>query len=138
MEEVVTSAIPLGRMGQKGDIALACVFLASTAARWGGGALGGKGGGGAGGSCAGRARWRVAIAAVVHNTLSTFMPTSIISLPFSTRFVTGETLVVDGAAWLHRPQLVPREMVSAVSRKVEGSSRAVGVASGGGGARSKL
>lgn len=55
------------------------------------------------------------------------------------RFISGETLVVDGAAWLHRPQLVPREMVSAVSRKVESKSRAVGVAgSGGGGARSKL
>jgi peroxisomal 2,4-dienoyl-CoA reductase len=60
--------------------------------------------------------------------------------------VSGETLVVDGAAWLHRPQLVPREMVTAVSRRVESKSRAVGVAAGGGGgsggggggARSKL
>lgn len=48
-------------------------------------------------------------------------------------FVTGETLVVDGGAWLHRPQLVAREMVTAVSRRVESGSRAVGVAGGGGG-----
>ena len=55
------------------------------------------------------------------------------------RYVSGETLVVDGGAWLHRPQLVPRQMVSMVSRKVEGKSRKVGVAGdGGGGARSKL
>jgi peroxisomal 2,4-dienoyl-CoA reductase len=52
-------------------------------------------------------------------------------------------MVVDGGAWLHRPQLVPREVVSTVSRKVEGSSRKVGTAaagasSSGGGARSKL
>ncbi|KIY97619.1 hypothetical protein MNEG_10346, partial [Monoraphidium neglectum] len=54
-------------------------------------------------------------------------------------YVSGETLVVDGAAWLHRPQLVPRESVSQVSRRVEGTSRKVGVAGdGGGGARSKL
>jgi NAD(P)-dependent dehydrogenase (short-subunit alcohol dehydrogenase family) len=33
MQEVVTSAIPLGRMGEKADIALACVFLASPAAK---------------------------------------------------------------------------------------------------------
>jgi peroxisomal 2,4-dienoyl-CoA reductase len=58
------------------------------------------------------------------------------------RFVSGETLVVDGAAWLHRPQLVPRHMVSALSRKVESKSRQVGTAAGGssaaGAARSKL
>ena len=34
MEEVVRSAVPLGCMGEKQDIALACVFLASSAARW--------------------------------------------------------------------------------------------------------
>lgn len=87
MEDAVKGAVPLGRLGEKADIALACVFLASSAAK----------------------------------------------------YVSGETLVVDGAAWLHRPQLVPREMVSMVSRKVEGKSRKVGVAGdGGGGARSKL
>jgi hypothetical protein len=48
------------------------------------------------------------------------------------RFVSGETLVVDGGAWLHRPQLVPRGMVSQVSRKVESSSRQVGTAQAGG------
>lgn len=40
--------------------------------------------------------------------------------------------MVDGGAWLHRPQLVPRGMVSQVSRKVESSSRQVGTAKAGG------
>lgn len=43
-------------------------------------------------------------------------------------FVTGETLVVDGGAWLYRNPAVPRSAVEAASRKVEGSSRAVGLA----------
>ena len=42
-------------------------------------------------------------------------------------YVSGETLVVDGAAWLQRPQLVPRAAVSSASRAVEGASRAVGL-----------
>lgn len=33
MEELVAEAIPLKRMGEKLDIALACVFLSSSAAR---------------------------------------------------------------------------------------------------------
>eukprot|EP00775_Hariotina_reticulata_P002430 gene2430-2734_t len=86
MEQVVTSAIPLGRMGDKADIALACVYLASSAAR----------------------------------------------------FVTGETLVVDGGAWLHRPQLVPRDMVSRVSRGVEKKSRQIGTAGSSSKPASKL
>lgn len=84
MEQVVCAAIPVGHMGDKADIALACVYLASSAGR----------------------------------------------------FVSGETLVVDGAAWLHRPQLVPRDMVSKVSRGVEGKSRKIGTAADA--ARSKL
>ena len=44
------------------------------------------------------------------------------------RFITGDTLVVDGAAWMWKPQLVPREAVSKVSRGVESKSRAVGTA----------
>ena len=44
-------------------------------------------------------------------------------------FITGETLVVDGGAWLARPQLVPRAAVSAASRAVEGASRKVGLPS---------
>jgi hypothetical protein len=47
--------------------------------------------------------------------------------------VTGETLVVDGGHWLHKPQMIPREMVADMSRAVEGRSRAMG-----GAARSKL
>jgi hypothetical protein len=52
----------------------------------------------------------------------------------------GDTLVVDGANWMWKPQLVTREMVSKVSRSVEGKSRAVGVAgsSSSNGTRSKL
>jgi peroxisomal 2,4-dienoyl-CoA reductase len=42
-------------------------------------------------------------------------------------FITGETLVVDGGAWLQRPQLVPRALVAQASRGVEGASRAVGL-----------
>jgi peroxisomal 2,4-dienoyl-CoA reductase len=41
---------------------------------------------------------------------------------------TGHVLVVDGAAWIYRPTFIPREMVSKVSRGVEGKSRATGVA----------
>lgn len=33
MEEVVRAAIPVGHMGEKADIALACVYLASSAGR---------------------------------------------------------------------------------------------------------
>lgn len=55
-------------------------------------------------------------------------------------FMSGDVLVVDGANWMWRPQLVPREGVSRVSRSVEGKSRGVGIAGGAGAAapRSKL
>ncbi|EFJ42344.1 hypothetical protein VOLCADRAFT_67136 [Volvox carteri f. nagariensis] len=52
-------------------------------------------------------------------------------------FVSGDVLVVDGAAWMWRPQLVERRAVSRASRGVEGRSRAVGLATeekAGGGA----
>eukprot|EP00877_Chromochloris_zofingiensis_P000045 jgi/Chrzof1/10040/Cz04g25010.t1 len=83
VEDIVKMSIPLGRMGEKQDIAWACVYLASSAGR----------------------------------------------------FVSGETLVVDGGAWLYRPPLVPRELVSEISRQVESKSRAVGTAQA---ARSKM
>lgn len=38
-------------------------------------------------------------------------------------FVTGNTLVVDGGQWLYKDPMVPREMVSEISRKVEKTSR---------------
>mmetsp|Transcript_589 Transcript_589/g.966 ORF Transcript_589/g.966 Transcript_589/m.966 type:complete len:306 (-) Transcript_589:68-985(-) len=38
-------------------------------------------------------------------------------------YVTGDVLVVDGAQWLYKPPLVPREMVTELSRKVEKKSR---------------
>lgn len=53
-------------------------------------------------------------------------------------FISGDVMVVDGANWMWRPQLVPREGVSRVSRSVEGKSRGVGIAGSGGGPRSKL
>lgn len=37
-------------------------------------------------------------------------------------------MVVDGANWMWRPQVVPREMVTKESRGVEASSRKVGLA----------
>ena len=77
VKDAVVSAIPLGRMGAKWDIAMACVFLASPAAR----------------------------------------------------FISGDTLVVDGAAWLWKPPILAPADVSRVSRNVEGASRGVGVAS---------
>lgn len=61
--------------------------------------------------------------------LSTWLPQSV-----PRRYVNGHTMVVDGGAWLYQPQLVPREMVSQVSRGVEAKSRKVGTAAG----RSKL
>jgi peroxisomal 2,4-dienoyl-CoA reductase len=48
-------------------------------------------------------------------------------------FVSGDTLVVDGANRMWKPAVVPRSVVSKVSRGVEAKSRAVGTA-----ARSKL
>jgi peroxisomal 2,4-dienoyl-CoA reductase len=73
VDELVAELIPLGRMGTKTDIALAAVFLCSSA----------------GG------------------------------------FITGETLVVDGGHWLFKPQMLPRELVSDMSRRVESKSRAM-------------
>jgi len=49
--------------------------------------------------------------------------------------VTGETVVVDGGHWLYKPPMVPRDMVSQLSRGVEAKSRAVGGATA---PRSKL
>ena len=69
--------LPLGRMGDAWDIAMACVYLTSPAGR----------------------------------------------------YVSGDTLVVDGASWLAQPCLIPEEAVSRASRVVEGESRRVGLAS---------
>lgn len=41
------------------------------------------------------------------------------------QYITGETLVVDGGEWLYRPPIVPKEMVTELSRKVESKSRAL-------------
>ena len=83
VEAAVASLVPLGRLGERWDIAITAVWLASAGAR----------------------------------------------------FVSGDTLVVDGGAWLWRPPAVPRGVVAAVSRGVEAASRARGVANsvGGGG-----
>ncbi|BDA49426.1 Peroxisomal 2,4-dienoyl-CoA reductase [Coccomyxa sp. Obi] len=84
VNELVASTIPIGRVGSKWDIAIAAVFLCSSAAR----------------------------------------------------HITGDTLVVDGAAWMWRQPVVSREMVSKASRGVEAKSRAVGLSAAG--QRSKL
>lgn len=41
----------------------------------------------------------------------------------SAKYVTGETLIVDGGEWLYKPPMVPKDMVSTLSRKVEEKSR---------------
>lgn len=41
-------------------------------------------------------------------------------------YVTGDVLVVDGGQWLYTPPMVPKELVSHLSRKVEATSRAQG------------
>ncbi|KAL7479164.1 hypothetical protein ACHAW6_004908 [Cyclotella cf. meneghiniana] len=41
-------------------------------------------------------------------------------------YISGAVLVVDGAEWLYKPPMVPKEMVSELSRKVEAKSRALG------------
>jgi len=71
LEAIVSSMVPLGRLGAAWDVAMGVVFLASDAAR----------------------------------------------------YVSGDTLVVDGAAWLWRPPAAPRGSVEAISRGVEASSR---------------
>ena len=43
-------------------------------------------------------------------------------------FISGETLVVDGGAWLWKPLLFPRESVAALSKALEKPSRATGLA----------
>lgn len=83
--QAARAMIPLGRWGTKWDIAMACVFLCSSAAS----------------------------------------------------FVTGDTMVVDGANWMYRTPLLPRSAVSKASRGIESGSRRVGLASPGG-AQSKL
>ena len=40
-------------------------------------------------------------------------------------YVSGDILVVDGAEWLYKPPMVPREMVAELSRKVEAKSRSL-------------
>jgi 2,4-dienoyl-CoA reductase [(3E)-enoyl-CoA-producing], peroxisomal len=44
-------------------------------------------------------------------------------------YISGDTVVVDGAAWLYKPPAIPREMVAQLSRSVESKSRSVGIAS---------
>jgi len=46
-----------------------------------------------------------------------------LSCEASAGYVTGDTLVVDGAQWLYKPPMVPREMVAELSRSVEKKSR---------------
>ena len=70
-KDLMTEQIPLGRMGDAFDIAMAAIFLCS----------------------------------------------------FAGYFISGEVLVVDGAHWLFKPPIVPREVVSELSRKMESNTR---------------
>lgn len=40
-------------------------------------------------------------------------------------YISGDVLVVDGAEWLYKPPMVPKEMVAELSRGVEAKSRAL-------------
>lgn len=41
----------------------------------------------------------------------------------SSKYITGDVLIVDGGEWLYKPPIVPKEMVAELSRKVERTSR---------------
>lgn len=43
----------------------------------------------------------------------------------TSKYVTGETLIVDGGQWLYKPPSIPQETVAFLSRKIEKSSRAM-------------
>jgi peroxisomal 2,4-dienoyl-CoA reductase len=60
--------------------------------------------------------------------------TSVVYLASSgARYINGHTLVVDGAEWMYREPLVPRDKVLQASRSIEAKSRRTGIA-----AKSKL
>jgi peroxisomal 2,4-dienoyl-CoA reductase len=40
------------------------------------------------------------------------------------KYITGDVVIVDGGEWLFKPPMVPKELVSELSRKVEAKSRA--------------
>jgi peroxisomal 2,4-dienoyl-CoA reductase len=40
-------------------------------------------------------------------------------------YISGDVLVVDGAEWLYKPPMVPKEIVSELSRKIEAKSRSM-------------
>jgi len=51
------------------------------------------------------------------------MATIFLSCENSGGYVTGDVLVVDGGQWLYKPPMVPKDLVSELSRKVEKKSR---------------
>lgn len=110
-KKLIVASVPLGRMGHKWDIAMACVFLASPAAR-----------------CAWLGLASVCPFVTPHTDVVHIMrcPIQYCVLPVVLcSYVSGDTLVVDGASWMWRPELVPRAAVSQVSRGVESKSRAM-------------
>lgn len=40
------------------------------------------------------------------------------------KYITGDVVIVDGGEWLYRPPMVPKDLVSDLSRRVEAKSRA--------------
>ena len=45
-------------------------------------------------------------------------------------FITGETIVIDGAHWIYKQEMIPRELVAELSAKAEGKSRLMGPSAG--------
>eukprot|EP00937_MAST-01D_sp_MAST-1D-sp2_P000891 g891.t1 len=72
LDELIGKTVPVGRMGTKGEIAMAALFLLCN------------------------------------------------------EYVSGDTIVVDGGAWLWAPPPVPREMIREMARGVERKSRGMG------------
>jgi len=112
LQTAVVDSIPIGRMGSKADIALACVYLASSAATF----------------VTGEGR-RAGVSGVGWSGLGP-APISTQALALGPKLLTlrpGHVLVVDGGNWMWRPNVIPREMVTSASRGVESKSRQVGI-----------
>lgn len=150
MEDMFAASIPLGRMGQRSDVALTCVYLASSAASYVSGephalfscpqsvhCL----------ECCCSARISSHPGAQHHTPLrgrnvGPRLPASLAKSPklfgqcpktvlYSLQIMlccAGHVMVVDGAAWMWREQVVSRGQVTGVSRAVEAKSRQVGTA----------
>eukprot|EP00887_Chlorella_sp_A99_P006952 scaffold2.g6952.t1 len=87
--------------------------------------------------CSGMAKLAPTAAEQMEEMVAAHIPLGRMGANSAGGFVTGHTLVVDGAEWMYREPIVPREVVTKLSRGVEAHSRGVGLA-GGDGWRSKM